>query len=152
MAGSNGLTKTGGGTVVLSNSTNSYTGNTTVSAGVLAVTAPGRHQPGVRRVDIARRGDLRAGRRRRGQRRQRHADRSGPGCRRWLLDRTLTTEVVTLATANPSYSGEVVINGGTLRVTDAGALGTADGTEATGVAVTGGAELDTGRWNWRASP
>src|SRR5262249_18440597 len=39
LAGNGGLTKTGGGTVILANSTNSYTGGTGVAAGTLQLAA-----------------------------------------------------------------------------------------------------------------
>lgn len=41
LTGGNGLTKTGGGTLILTNASNDYTGTTTVNGGILAAQAPG---------------------------------------------------------------------------------------------------------------
>ena len=57
-----------------------------------------------------------------------------------ITDRSLTTEVITLASANPSFTGGVEVQGGTLRVTNPGALGDTTGT----TSVLGGDEQDTG--------
>jgi autotransporter-associated beta strand protein len=144
VAGSNGLTKTGGGTIVLSNNTNSYTGDTTVSGGTLRITQLGAINPSSGSINIGASGTFALA-----------GDGAGNGVNGTLTgaitgagslvaEPTLTTEVVTLAGANPGYAGEVVINGGTLRVSHPGGLGTGDGTQATGVTVTGGPQLDTG--------
>ena len=57
-----------------------------------------------------------------------------------VTDRSLTTEVITLASANPSFSGQVQVQGGTLRVTNSGALGDTTGL----TSILGGDEQDTG--------
>jgi autotransporter-associated beta strand protein len=126
IAGSAGVTKTGPGTVVLGNPANSYTGNTTVSNGVLAVTALGAINPLSGRINIAAGAFALAG------------DGAGNGASgtltavfqgagQFVADSSLTTEVITLGSANPGYTGQVVIRGGTVKVGNTGALGNTTG-------------------------
>jgi len=134
VAGSNGLTKTGAGVLTLSNATNSYTGNTSVSGGTLQVTSLGALNQASGATSIATGATLQFG-----------GDGAGGGATGALteavsgegairLATSLTTEIITAGTANSSYTGVIGIGGGTLRVTNAAALGTADA----GITIDGG--------------
>ena len=147
LSGSNGLTKSGAGTLVLTNGANNYTGNTTVSAGELVLTnldainqasgtttlaagatlnltgdGLGNGTSGVLSEPLAGDGTLRLD----------AFDANNP------QNGGLTTEVVTISSANASFNGQVSVGGGTLIVAHSGALGTADNEAATGTAVDGG--------------
>jgi autotransporter-associated beta strand protein len=139
VAGSAGVTKTGPGTVVLSNAANSYTGNTTVSEGVLAA----RHLDAINQasgvIDVTAEATFALA-----------GDGAGNGANGILTEvvqgagnlvvaRSLTTEVITLGSANPGLTGQVQVNGGRLKPGNTGALGDTPGT----TLVTGGDDFDT---------
>ena len=139
IAGSAGLTKTGSGIVVLTDAANSYTGNTTVSGGTLAATALGAINQASGVIDIAAGTFALAG------------DGAGNGASGTLtevvqgagqlvIDRSITTEMITLGAANPSLTGQVVISGGEVKVGNTGALGDTTGS----TLITGGDDFDTG--------
>ncbi|WP_425400442.1 beta strand repeat-containing protein [Aeoliella sp.] len=147
IVGSNGLNKLGGGTVTLSNTSNSYTGNTNIATGVLEIASLGAINQSSGLVDVAAGATFRF-----------TGDGAGGGASGTLTEEItgagtialagvdpntpgspgLTTEVVTAATANPGFTGTVQVDGGTLAVANAQALGTSDGTAATGTTVAGG--------------
>jgi autotransporter-associated beta strand protein len=140
ISGSSGLRKTAGGTLVLSNDTNNFTGDVTVTQGVLEVTKLGALNQASGSVNVAALGTIRFG-----------GDGAGGGANGTLteaitgagsfrLNNTLTTESINLASANPGFTGAVSIGGGTLRVQDAGALGSSGTTAAVGTQVSGGTE------------
>lgn len=147
ISGTSGLSKGGGGTLVLSNAANDYSGDTTVNAGVLALTdlgainqasgtttvnagaalalsgdGQGNGASGIFSESLAGAGALRL----------EGADPNDPA------SEGLTTEVVTINSANPGFSGQVSISGGVLEAAHAGALGAGDNTAATGTAIDGG--------------
>ncbi|CAE7040623.1 unnamed protein product [Symbiodinium sp. CCMP2456] len=138
ITGSSGLLKSGGDNLILSG-VNTYTGGTTIQGGSLQLANSGA-VPGD--VTMAAAGELRfiegfngafAG------------NITGSGA--VVLDNSMTTETVTFNSAK-SISGAVNINGGTLAVSNSGALGTADGTAATWTRVSGdelGGVEDTGK-------
>src|SRR5690606_23483649 len=98
IAGSSGLRKAGPGTLVLSNSSNTYTGDTVVSAGVLEVTNFGATNPASGIINVAAGATFRiAGDTLGGGPSGNFAEQiSGGGTVEF--DRSLTTEVITLAT------------------------------------------------------
>ncbi len=135
IAGSNGLTKTGGGTLTLSNSSNSYTGNTSVLGGTLNVTDLGALNQASGQVQVSAGATL-----------QFDGDGAGGGANGSLTEEIigdgdiqlttgLTTNVITFSSANSSFNGQVNIEGGKLVVANPDALGTAGNAEETGTSV-----------------
>jgi autotransporter-associated beta strand protein len=140
ISGVNGLRKVGPGTLVLSNDMNNFTGDITISSGTLEVTTLGAINQASGAVNTAAGSTFQFG-----------GDGAGGGANGTLIEQItgsgtvnlkndLTTEVIDLGTANPGFTGAVTINGGTLRVSAAGALGSATGVAATGTEVGGGAQ------------
>jgi len=140
VSGAVGLRKTGPGTLVLSNDTNNFTGDVTLSAGTLSITRLGAINQASGVVSVASGATL-----------QFAGDGAGGGASGSLtelitgagnvnLRSDLTTEVINLASANAGFTGAVTINGGTLRVSNAGALGSTGTTAAVGTSVGGGAQ------------
>ncbi|MCO6043275.1 autotransporter-associated beta strand repeat-containing protein [Aeoliella sp. ICT_H6.2] len=147
IAGSSGLTKSGTGTLVLSNASNSYTGDTTISGGVLDLTDLGAINQSSGTTSVAAGATLRL-----------NGDGQGNGASGTLSEALtgdgtlrlegidvndpdtdgLTSELITISSANASFNGQVSVGGGTLEVTNNGALGSGDNTAATGTAVDGG--------------
>jgi fibronectin-binding autotransporter adhesin len=125
IAGSAGLNKTGGGTLVLSG-TNTYTGGTNVQAGILqlnnAASAGGA-------TTLATGAQLAFGA---GYNGAFAGDISGAG--NVLLDASLTTETVTFSGAK-TYAGTTQLTGGTLAINNAAGLGAGDSTPATGTTI-----------------
>ena len=140
VSGATGLRKTGPGTLVLTNNTNNFTGDVTLSAGTLSITTLGAINQASGVVNVAS-----------GATFQFAGNGAGGGASGTLtelitgagtvnLKNDLTTEVINFASANPGFTGAVTINGGTLRVNSSGALGSAGTTAAVGTEVGGGAE------------
>ncbi|HEX6963008.1 MAG TPA: autotransporter-associated beta strand repeat-containing protein, partial [Lacipirellula sp.] len=132
IAGTSGLTKTGGGDIILS-ANNTYSGLTDVQAGALRLRAAGSvdgNASVAAGAMLAFEGDELGG----GYNGAFAGDVSGAG--EVLLSDTLTTETVTFTGAK-SYTGQTTIVGGTLAISNAGALGAADGTVATRTLVDG---------------
>lgn len=126
IAGTAGLTKSGGGALTLTGS-NTYSGTTTITGGSLHVTQTGAI-PGAVSIEAA--GELRF-----------MGDGGGggysgvfsnalSGSGNLWLDTSLTTETVTRSTSS-TIGGQIEIDGGTLAISNASALGTGDGTPAT---------------------
>ena len=139
ISGANGLRKFASGVLNLSNATNDFTGDVTVSGGILNITKLGAINQASGIVNVATGATFRFG-----------GDGAGGGASGTLteviagagtvrVDSTLTSEVIGFASANPSFSGTISIGGGTMRVQNGGALGTATGVAATGTTVDGGA-------------
>ena len=120
ISGSAGLTKTGGGVVVVSNAANNYTGGTDVQSGMLRVTSAGALQGAVvvgANATLAFSGDG-AGNGYSGT-----FANALTGTGTALLSSTLTMETVAINSAK-SFSGDIVINGGTLSLANGSGLGT----------------------------
>ncbi len=139
ISGASGLRKYGAGTLTLSNGTNNYTGDTVVSGGVLAVTSLGAINQSSGTINIAAGATFRLDGDGQGGGAAGTLTEQLTGAGAFQLSPTLTTEVVVAGTANPSFDGGVTISGGTLRVTNAGALGSATG----GTTVAGGGATGT---------
>ncbi|MBX3425545.1 MAG: autotransporter-associated beta strand repeat-containing protein [Pirellulales bacterium] len=125
IAGTAGLVKTGGGGITLS-ADNTYTGLTDVQGGALRLARVGSvdgNATVAAGATLAFVGDSLGG----GYNGVFAGDIAGAGT--VLIDGSLTTETVTFSGAK-SYSGQTTINGGTLAVSNAGALGVSDGTVA----------------------
>ncbi len=135
IAGSAGLTKSGGGNLVLS-ANNTYTGTTQVLGGSLQLANSGAVDGAVS-VDAA--GELRFVA---GFNGMFGGAISGNG--NMALDGSLTTETVTLSGAN-SLGGQILISGGTLAVSSASGLGAGDGTTVTQTRVNEFGGLGTGK-------
>lgn len=147
IGGSSGLNKSGSGTLVLTNGTNSYTGDTTVSGGILDLTDLAAINPASGQTNVAAGATLRL-----------NGDGQGNGASGTLSEAIagdgtlrlegidindpntdgLTSEVVTISSANGGFNGQVSVGGGTLEVANNSALGTGDNTAATGATVDGG--------------
>jgi autotransporter-associated beta strand protein len=139
VAGSNGVTKTGPGIVALVNPNNSYTGNTTVTEGILAATDLGAINQASGVVDVALGAAFALAGDGAGNGANGTLTEVIQGAGNLLVDRSLTTEVITLGSANPSLTGQVVVSGGQLKPGNVGALGDTTGT----TLVTGGDDFDT---------
>ncbi len=146
IAGSAGLTKAGTGTLVLTNGSNSYTGDTNISGGILELTNLGAINQASGVTNVAAAATLRL-----------NGDGNGNGAHGALSEPLagagilrlqgvdvnnpaaggLTSEVITVSSANPGFQGQVSIGGGTLEVTNSGSLGSGDNTAATGTSVDG---------------
>ncbi|TWT31093.1 Autotransporter-associated beta strand repeat protein [Posidoniimonas corsicana] len=135
VAGGAGLTKSGGGALVLSGA-NTYTGTTSVSGGALQLPVTGS-VPGA--VSVAEAGTLAfvAG-----------FDGAFPnavsGAGSVLVDSSLTTETVGFNSAK-TYTGTTQISGGTLQVSHASALGAGDATTLTGTTVSENGSQNNGK-------
>ncbi|MCA9234824.1 MAG: autotransporter-associated beta strand repeat-containing protein, partial [Planctomycetales bacterium] len=132
IAGSSGLTKTGGGDIILSGA-NTYTGLTDVQGGGLRVLTPASVPGNVNVTTGATlffQGDDLGG----GFNGTFAGDITGAGA--VTTSATLTTETVTFSSAK-SYSGQTNVNGGTLAISNANALGVADGTAASRTLIDG---------------
>ncbi len=140
VAGSSGVTKTGNGTVVLTNGANSYTGNTTISGGVLAITDLAATNTASGVIDIGAAGAFAFAGDGLGNGANGTVTEVIQGSGLLITDRSLTSEVITLASAIPSFSGQVQVQGGTLHVTHPAALGDTAGL----TSILGGDEQDTG--------
>jgi autotransporter-associated beta strand protein len=143
ITGSSGLRKAGAGELLLTNGTNNYTGDTTVSTGVLEVNNLGAINQASGLVNVATGATFRLGGDGAGNGASGALTEEVAGAGQLRLHNTLTTETITAGTANPNFTGAVSIGGGTLRVTNGAALGTADGTAATATLVGGGTETGT---------
>jgi autotransporter-associated beta strand protein len=137
--GSNGVTKTGPGVVALVNPNNSYTGNTTVTEGILAATDLGAINQASGGIDIAAGAAFALAGDGLGNGATGILTEVIQGAGNLIVDRSLTTEEITLGSANPLFTGQVQINGGKLKPGDVGALGDTTGT----TLVTGGDDFDT---------
>jgi autotransporter-associated beta strand protein len=137
--GSNGVTKTGPGVVALVNPNNSYTGNTTVTEGILAATDLGAINQASGVVDVALGAAFALAGDGAGNGANGTLTEVVQGAGNLVVDRSLTTEVITLGSANPSLTGQVVVSGGQLKPGNVGALGDTTGT----TLVTGGDDFDT---------
>ncbi len=146
VAGSDGLTKAGNGTIVLTNGANNYTGDTNISGGVLELTNLGAINQASGTTTVAAGATLRL-----------NGDGHGNGAHGVLSEPLagagtlrlqgidvnnpatggLTSEVITISSANPGFQGQVSIGGGVLEVTNSGALGSGDNTAAMGTSVDG---------------
>jgi autotransporter-associated beta strand protein len=132
IAGNSGLTKTGGGDVILS-ANNTYTGTTNIQQGGLRVRNTGAVDGA---VDVSAgatlffEGDTLGG----GFNGTFANSITGAGGVATSAD--MTTEVVTFNNAK-AYTGQTTVNNGTLQITGAGTLGTSDGTAATRTLVDG---------------
>jgi autotransporter-associated beta strand protein len=135
IAGSAGLTKSGGGSLVLS-ANNTYTGTTQVVGGSLQLANTGAVDGA---VSVAAASELRF-----------VAGFNGTfggvisGNGNLALDGSLTTETVTLSGAN-SLGGQILISGGTLAVSSPSGLGAGDGTTVTQTRVNEFGGLGTGK-------
>src|SRR3954451_9801701 len=140
ISGVNGLRKISSGTLVLSNDTNNFTGDLTLSGGTVEITRLGAINQASGVVSTAAGTTFRfAGNGAGGGASGTLTEAiTGPGTLN--LKNNLTTEVISFASANPGFTGAVTINGGTLRVQNSGALGSTGTTAATGTEVGGGAE------------
>lgn len=135
IAGSAGLTKSGGGNLVLTGA-NTYTGTTNVLGGALQLPGTGSVNGAVN-VEAAGQLAFVAG-----YNGTFAGNISGGG--NVLLDSSLTTETVTFNSAK-TLSGTIDINGGTLAISNSGALGTGDGTTATQTRVNDFGGLGSGK-------
>jgi autotransporter-associated beta strand protein len=131
IAGSAGLTKTGGGNLVLSGA-NSYSGTTNVQGGALQLSVPGT-VPGA--VSVASGTQLAFVPGYNGAFANAISGAGGV-----TLDASLTTETVTFSSAK-TYSGATAVLGGTLAISNAGALGAGDSTPAAGTTVSANGSL-----------
>ncbi len=122
IAGSTGLTKAGGGNLILS-ANNTYTGTTQVSGGSLQLRNAGAVDGA---ANVAAAGQLAFAV---GYNGAFAGDISGSGL--VLLDSSLTTETVTFNSAK-THAGAIQVSGGTLAISNSGALGVGDSTPATG--------------------
>lgn len=140
ISGSNGLRKFAAGTLILSNGTNNFTGDVTVSGGTLGITTLEAINQASGVVNVAT-----------GATFQFAGNGAGGGASGTLtelvtgagtvnLRSDLTTEVINFGSANAGFTGNVTINGGTLRVSNSGALGSVGTTAAVGTQVSGGAQ------------
>ncbi|MCA9236796.1 MAG: autotransporter-associated beta strand repeat-containing protein [Planctomycetales bacterium] len=121
IAGSAGLTKSGGGNLALTGA-NTYAGTTNVQGGSLQLPAPGSVNGA---VNVAAAGQLNFTA---GYNGAFSGDISGDG--NVLLDASRTTEIVTFSGAK-TFAGTIDVNGGTLAISNSSALGAGDGTPAT---------------------
>ena len=133
IAGSAGLTKSGGGALLLSG-TNTYSGATNITGGSLQLSKTGA-VPAASAVTVAAAGNLAFVA---GYNAAFNNAISGDGG--VTLDASLTTETVTMGGAN-SYNGATTLLGGTLHVSNASALGTGSSTIASGTTVSANGSL-----------
>lgn len=127
ITGTSGLVKSGGGNLALS-ANNTYTGLTQVTGGTLQLANTGAVDGA---VSVAAAGQLAF---RAGYNGTFAGDISGAGG--VVLDQSLTTETVTFNNAK-TYSGATNVLGGTLAISNAGALGSGDSTPETGTTISG---------------
>ena len=127
------ITKTGDGILVLSNTTNSYDGTTTISAGTLTVT--GRLDSGTYSANIINNSALIYNS-------TSAQEFSGVVSGTGTLEKAMLIVLLTLSGTN-TYSGATTISGGIIAISNAVGLGTTDGA----TTVDSGAALYISRWN-----
>jgi autotransporter-associated beta strand protein len=127
LSGSTGLNKTWNGTLTLSNGTNNYTGDTNVTGGVLAVTHINATNLASGAVNVAAGATFRFAGDGMGGGASGNFTEQITGGGTVELANSLTTETINLTVANPGFDGGVLVNGGTLRVSNSGALGSTTG-------------------------
>jgi fibronectin-binding autotransporter adhesin len=132
IAGNSGLTKTGGGSLILS-ANNTYTGATNVQQGTLLVQNTGAVD-GVANVSAGATLFFDGDGLGTGYNGTFTPDITGAGQVGTSL--TMTTETVTFSSAK-TYTGQTTVNNGTLQLSGAGTPGTSDGTAATRTLVDG---------------
>ncbi len=126
IGGSVGLTKEGTGTLSLGGN-NTYTGTTTINDGDLRVSTTAAI-PASSAVDIAAAGDLIFLGDGVGGGYSGTFTNTVTGAGRVVTGNLLTTEVVTLGASLAGHTGQLVVNGGTARVTNLAAFGASTGT------------------------
>ncbi|WP_442482207.1 beta strand repeat-containing protein [Aeoliella sp. SH292] len=147
VAGTNGLTKTGAGTLLLTNAANNYTGNTNIRRGTLAVTALGALNQASGTIDVATGAVMQFTGNGLGAGASGNLTEviTGNGAVRFTgADPTvagslgLTTEVITASGDNGGFTGNIDIGGGTIVVTNPQFFGTSDLTDQRDTRVEGG--------------
>lgn len=134
LSGSSGLSKAWNGTLTLSNGTNNYTGDTNITAGVLAVTHVNATNLASGSVNVSTGATFRFAGDEMGGGPSGNFSEQITGGGTVELAGSLTTETIDFTVANPAFDGAIVVGGGTLRVSNSGALGSTIG----GSTVTGG--------------